>query len=258
MRTKQKANNKNGVSNSQEKMKNKDYLRELRKLHVELVKLQEWTKSTGAKICIVFEGRDGAGKGISRGCLARPHRAREIANVRPALSASPAGGGRDRDLRSQLVQSGRRRACHGLLYRRRGALVPEDRSSRREGDCQLRNYPPEILARGEPGGTDPASRSAHRRRAQDLAPMDLKSYSCWYDYSRARDEMFQATDTAWAPWFVAHSDDTRRARLNIITHLLGKIPYKSVPRPKIKLPKRQKPRGYEEPDYPYKMVPEKY
>jgi hypothetical protein len=88
--------------------------------------------------------------------------------------------------------------------------------------------------------------------------MDLKSYSRWYDYSRARDDMFKATDTAWAPWFVAHSDDKKRARLNIITHLLGKIPYKKVPREKVKLPKRQKPGGYKEPDYPYKMVPEEF
>ena len=71
--------------------------------------------------------------------------------------------------------------------------------------------------------------------------MDLKSYSRWYDYSRARDAMFAATDTAWAPWYVAHSDDKKRARLNIISHLLGQIPYKSPPREKIKLPKRKKP-----------------
>jgi polyphosphate kinase 2 (PPK2 family) len=96
------------------------------------------------------------------------------------------------------------------------------------------------------------------RKIWKLSPMDLKSYSRWYDYSRARDEMFQATDTAWAPWFVAHSDDKKRARLNIITHLLSRIPYEKVPRPKIKLPKRQKPGGYKEADYPYKMVPEKY
>jgi hypothetical protein len=70
--------------------------------------------------------------------------------------------------------------------------------------------------------------------------------------------MFQATDTAWAPWFVAHSDDKKRARLNIIKHLLSSIPYKKVPRPKVKLPKRQKPKGYKESDYPYKVIPDKY
>jgi len=96
------------------------------------------------------------------------------------------------------------------------------------------------------------------RKIWKLSPMDLKSYSRWYDYSKARDEMFAATDTAWAPWFVARSDDKRRARLNIISHLLGSIAYQEAPRAKVKLPKRQKPRGYREPDYPYKFVTEKY
>jgi polyphosphate kinase len=84
--------------------------------------------------------------------------------------------------------------------------------------------------------------------------MDLKSYSRWYDYSRARDAMFAATDTPWSPWFVARSDDKKRARLNIISHLLASIPYKSVKREKIVLPKRQKPGDYRDPDYPYKYI----
>jgi hypothetical protein len=88
--------------------------------------------------------------------------------------------------------------------------------------------------------------------------MDLKSYSRWFDYSRARDAMFAATDTAWAPWYVVRSDDKRRARLNTITHLLSQVPYKKAPREKIKLPKRQKPGNYQEPDYPFKFVPERY
>ena len=96
------------------------------------------------------------------------------------------------------------------------------------------------------------------RKIWKLSPMDLKSYSRWYDYSRARDEMFAATDTPWAPWYVARSDDKKRARLNIITHLLAQIPYKDMPREKVKLPKRQKEHGYSEPDYPYKFVAEKY
>jgi hypothetical protein len=88
--------------------------------------------------------------------------------------------------------------------------------------------------------------------------MDLKSYSRWYDYSRARDEMFAATDTAWAPWYVARSDDKRRARLNIIRPLLASIDYEAPPRGKLKLPKRQEPGRYREPDYPYKFIPEKF
>jgi hypothetical protein len=88
--------------------------------------------------------------------------------------------------------------------------------------------------------------------------MDLDSYSRWYDYSRARDDMFAATDTSWAPWFVAQSDDKERARLNIIRHFLKQIPYRAVPREKIKLPQRQKPGDYREPDYPYKFIEAAY
>ena len=94
------------------------------------------------------------------------------------------------------------------------------------------------------------------RKVWKLSPMDLKSYSRWYDYSRARDDMFKATDTAWAPWHVVRSDDKRRARLNVISHLLKQIPYEKLPRDKPTLPKRQKARDYVEPDYPYKFVPE--
>jgi hypothetical protein len=88
--------------------------------------------------------------------------------------------------------------------------------------------------------------------------MDLKSYSRWYDYSRARDDMFSATDTSFAPWYVAKSDDKRRARLNIISHLLSTVAYKKPPREKVKLPARQKKKGYRDPKYSYKYVDEKY
>jgi hypothetical protein len=84
--------------------------------------------------------------------------------------------------------------------------------------------------------------------------MDLKSYSRWYDYSRARDEMFAETDSSWAPWFVVPSNDKKRARLNVISHILKKIPHHKLEREKIKLPKRQKAQGYRDPDYPYKYV----
>jgi polyphosphate kinase 2 (PPK2 family) len=96
------------------------------------------------------------------------------------------------------------------------------------------------------------------RKVWKLSGMDLKSYSRWYDYSRARDAMFEASDTDFAPWFVAVSDDKRRARLNIISDLLQKIPYKAIPREKITLPARQKPNGYKEPDYPFKYVAERF
>ena len=94
------------------------------------------------------------------------------------------------------------------------------------------------------------------RKTWKLSDMDLKSYSRWYDYSSARDDMFLATDTSWAPWYVAHSDNKKRARLNILTHLLSKIPYEEVPRPEVKLPKRQDRGNYKEADYPFRVIPE--
>jgi polyphosphate kinase 2 (PPK2 family) len=95
------------------------------------------------------------------------------------------------------------------------------------------------------------------RKIWKLSPMDLESYTRWDDYSRARDAMFAATDTAWAPWYVARSDDKRRERLNIIAHLLGQIRYKTPPHAKVKLPKR-KTGKYRAPDYPFKVVPEAF
>jgi polyphosphate kinase 2 len=102
------------------------------------------------------------------------------------------------------------------------------------------------------------SRIDDRRKIWKLTGMDLKSYNRWYDYSRARDEMFAATDTGFAPWYVVESNDKKRARLNLISHLLGRIPYEEPPREKVKLPKRQKPHGYREPDYPFKYVAKRF
>ena len=96
------------------------------------------------------------------------------------------------------------------------------------------------------------------RRIWKLSPMDLESHRRWYDYSRARDAMFAATDTDVAPWHVVVSNDKRRARLNAITHFLGQIPYKEVPREDIKIPPRQRSNGYTEPDYPFRYIPERF
>jgi polyphosphate kinase 2 (PPK2 family) len=96
------------------------------------------------------------------------------------------------------------------------------------------------------------------RKIWKLSDMDLKSYSGWYDCSRARDEMFLATDTSWAPWYVVHSDNKRRARLNALTHILSTIPYEELLRSKIELPKRQKRGDYKDPDYPFRVIPEPF
>jgi polyphosphate kinase 2 (PPK2 family) len=99
------------------------------------------------------------------------------------------------------------------------------------------------------------SRIEDGRKIWKLSPMDLRSYSRWYDYSRARDDMFRETDSSWAPWYVVPSDDKKRARLSVLKHILAKIPHKEMKRDKVKLPDRQKAHGYVEPDYPYKYVP---
>ena len=230
-------------------MKRKEYERELRRLHGELVALQEWVKASGAKVCIVFEGRDTAGKG---GTIKRDHRAgqparvpgrraagadraREVADVHPALHPALPGRRRGRDLRPQLVQPRRRRARHGLLHRRARRdrfleQVPAVEKAMVDSGIILLKYwlevsPDEQTRRLESRIDDP-------RKVWKLSDMDLKSYSRWYDYSRARDAMFAATDTAWAPWFVADTDDKKRGRLNIITHLLGQIPYEPLDRPR--------------------------
>ena len=96
------------------------------------------------------------------------------------------------------------------------------------------------------------------RKIWKLSPMDLESHRRWYDYSRARDAMFAATDTPESPWYVVDSHDQRRGRLNCIAHLLSLIPYEEVPREKVKLPERQPKRGYKEPDYPFRYIPERY
>jgi polyphosphate kinase 2 len=269
---KAKANNTEGSGTA--KMKGKDYLGELKRLHVELVKLQEWVKSTGAKICILFEGRDGAGKGGTIKAITErvsPRVFRVVALPAPTereksqmyvqryIRHLPAAGEIVIFDRSWYNRAGVERVmgfCTEEQARWFLKAVPAVEKAMVESGITLIKYwldvsPEEQTRRLE-------ARIDDGRKIWKLSPMDLKSYSRWYDYSRARDEMFEATDTAWAPWFVAHSDDKKRTRLNIISHLLGKIPYKKVPREKVKLPKRQKPGGYKDPDYPYKRIPETF
>lgn len=102
------------------------------------------------------------------------------------------------------------------------------------------------------------ARDEDQRKIWKLSPMDLKSYSRWYDYSRARDAMFETTDLPETPWYVVNANDKRRARLNLITHLLNQVPYEEVPREPIKFPRRQGKGDYKDPDYPYRYVPQIY
>jgi polyphosphate kinase len=255
-------------------LKGKDYNRELKKLHVELVKLQEWVKHKGLKICIVFEGRDGAGKGGTIKAITErvsPRVFRVLALPAPTereksqmyiqryLPHLPAAGEIVIFDRSWYNRAGVERVmgfCSEEEAQHFLKAAPLVEKAIVDSGIILLKYWLEVSPEEQTRRLE--SRIDDGRKLWKLSPMDLKSYSRWYDYSRARDEMFSATDTSWAPWYVVRSDDKRRARLNCITHLLNQIPYKEAPREKIKLPKRQKPGKYKELDYPFKFIGEKF
>lgn len=256
------------------KLKSKDYLEQLRGLHVELVKLQEWVKAKGVKICIVFEGRDGAGKGGTIKAITErvsPRVFRVVALTAPSdreksqmyvqryLPYLPAAGEVVIFDRSWYNRAGVERVM-GFCTKEQVAsflkTTPLVERAIVDSGVILLKYWLEVSEEEQTRRLQ--ERIKDGRKIWKLTPMDLKSYSRWYDYSRARDDMFQATDTNHAPWLVANSNDKRRARLNIISDLLSRIPYKEVPREEVVLPKRQKPAGYKEPDYPHRRVPEKF
>ena len=256
------------------KLKARQYEKELARLHVEVVKLQEWVKEKGAKVCIVFEGRDGAGKGGTIKALTErvsPRVFRVIALPSPTereksqmyaqryLPHLPAAGEVVIWDRSWYNRAGVERVmgfCTEEQAKRFLQVVPNFEKLMVDSGILLLKYWLEVSMEEQTRRLE--GRIGDGRKIWKLSPMDLESYSRWYDYSRARDEMFQATDTAWAPWYVVRSDDKKRARLNLIAHLLSRIPYKKVPREKVVLPKRQKQGKYREPEYPFKFIPEKY
>jgi len=262
------------MSKTPEKLKRKEYEKLLADLHIELVKLQEWVKASGAKICVVFEGRDGAGKGgVIKAILERvsPRTFRVVALPPPTerektqmflqryVPHFPAAGEIVIFDRSWYNRAGIERVmgyCTEEQARKFLDTAPLVEKAMTESGIILIKYWLEVSPEEQTRRI--SARITDQRKIWKLSPMDLKSYSRWYDYSKARDEMFAATDTGWAPWHVAYSDDKRRTRLNIIHHLLSKIPYEDVPREKIKLPKRQKPRGYEEADFARNVVPRQY
>lgn len=255
-------------------LKNKAYLDELKKLHVELVHLQEWVKHAGLKVCVLFEGRDGAGKGGTIKAITErvsPRVFRVIALPAPTereksqmyiqryLPHLPAAGEIVIFDRSWYNRAGVERVmefCTPDQTRRFLEAAPLVEKAIVDSGVILLKYWLEVSEEEQTRRLE--SRIHDGRKTWKLSPMDLLSYSRWYDYSRARDDMFAHTDTAWAPWFVVRSNDKKRARLNLISHLLNHVPYKKLPREKIKLPKRQKPGKYQEPEYPYKLVPETY
>ncbi len=253
-------------------MSEKDYNRRLKKLHAELVALQEWVKSSGAKVVLVFEGRDTAGKGgVIKAITERvsPRTFRVVALPAP----------NDREKTQMYIQrylphlpaAGEIVILDRSWYNRAGVervmgFTPEDQVERfldmvpavekaivDSGVILIKYWlevsPKEQTRRLEGRINDP-------RKVWKLTDMDLRSYSRWFDYGRARDAMIAASDTSWAPWYVAVTDDKKRGRINIITHLLSLIPYEPLPKRDIKLPKRQERGDYVEPTYPYRTVPD--
>jgi polyphosphate kinase 2 len=253
-------------------LKRKDYESKLRELHVELVHLQEWVRHEGKKICIVFEGRDGAGKGGAiKAITARlsPRVFRVVALPAPTereksqmyvqryLPHLPAGGEVVIFDRSWYNRAGVERVmgfCTDEEAKRFLSVAPQVEKTIVDSGIILLKYWLEVSP--EEQKMRLKSRIDDGRKTWKLSKMDLRSFARWDDYTQARDEMFMATDTAWAPWFVARSDNKRRARLNIIEHLLANIPYERVPQAKIKLPARHVAASHKLSRLPLKVIAE--
>ncbi|HWL69610.1 MAG TPA: polyphosphate kinase 2 [Geminicoccus sp.] len=257
-----------------EKLPRKQYEQELARLQGELVKLQLWLAESKAKVVVLFEGRDAAGKG---GVIKRitervsPRVFRVVALPAPGerektmifgqryVENFPAGGEIALFDRSWYNRAGVERVmgfCTDEQYERFLSSVPKFEASLIAGGLQIIKYWFEVSQEEQTRRFEDRIRDP--RKIWKLSPMDLESHHRWYDYSRARDRMFQATDTEVSPWHVVQSDDKRRARLNCISHLLAQIPYEETRREKVVLPDRQKPKGYVEPDYPWRHIPQRY
>jgi len=258
----------------QSKIDKKDYEAELFKLQVELVKLQDWVKATNARIVIIFEGRDAAGKGgiIKRITeLVSPRVFRVVALPTPTerqkmqlhaqryIEQLPTGG--------EVVIFDR------SWYNRAGVEYVMGyctEADRREflRDCPI--FEGFLVSQGIillKYWLEVSEKEQHKRflaRIKDpskrwkLSPMDLESHRRWYDYSRARDAMLAATDTAAAPWYIVPSDHKKSARLNCIAHILSSIPYEEISYTPPKLPPRQKSKGYVEPKQTHRIIPQRW
>src|SRR5512137_409234 len=258
------------------KLKARQYEKELRKLQAELCHLQDWVKHKGLRVIILFEGRDGAGKGGAIRALTErvsPRVFRVVALPAPS----------DREKSQMYLQR------YMAQFPAAGEVVVFDRSWYNRlgvehvmGFCTKEQYErfldncPELEHYIVRGGiiliklwlevSDEEQKRRFENRITDpvrqwkLSPMDLPSLSKWYEYSRARDRMLKATDTKWSPWYIVRSDDKKRARLNVIAHILKLIPYKKLDREEIKLPKREMKHAYDDKASlkGCKFVPEKY
>jgi polyphosphate kinase len=256
------AKQKKGNGNNSGKMKRKVYEKELRKLQVELCHLQEWVKAKDLKVIIVFEGRDAAGKGGTIKALTErvsPRVFRVVALPAPSdrektqmymqryIERFPAAGEIVIFDRSWYNRAGVEHVM-GFVddeqYKRFLRLCPEsEKNVVGTGITLIKIWLEASMSEQEKRF---AARIDDPLRQWKLSPMDIESYSRWYDYSRARDKMLKATDSKHAPWYIVRSDDQRRGRLNCISHILSVIPYKKMRQPKVKLPKRSNKGAYDD------------
>jgi polyphosphate kinase 2 len=268
------AHTEGGAEGEPGKMKAKEYEEHMRLLHAELVAMQEWVKNSGAKICIVFEGRDTAGKGgtIKRitervsprvfRVVALPtptDRERSQMYIQRYIPHLPAAGEVVIFDRSWYNRAGVEPVmgfCTPEESRRFLDQVPTVEKAMVESGILLIKYWLEVSADEQTRRLE--SRIHDRRKIWKLSDMDLKSYSRWDDYSKARDAMFASTDTAWAPWFIAHTDDKKRGRLNIISHLLSQVDYEPLKPSPVSLPKRTVSTEPSDSHLPLRYIPNAY
>jgi polyphosphate kinase 2 len=256
------------------KMSRKEFEEALEPLQVELVKMQEWVKATGAKICVIFEGRDTAGKG---GVIKRITERTSPRVVRVVALSAPTEREKSQmyfqRYMPHLPAAGEVVLFDRSWYNRAGVERVMGFATPEQVEKFLSQIPPVEKAIIDSGiilikywldvsMENQAKRFAERnedsRKIWKLSPMDVEAQRRWYDYSRARDAMFEATDTHESPWYVVDANDQRRARLNCIAHFLSLIPYEEIPHEPVKIAKRQSKGNYKEPDYPYRRVPERY
>jgi polyphosphate kinase len=253
---------KNDDENANGRLKRKRYEKELRRLQAELCKLQDWVKHNGSRVIVIFEGRDAAGKGGTIRAITErvsPRVFRTVALPAPSdrektqmymqryVPYFPAAGEIAIFDRSWYNRAGVEHVmgfCSEEQYRRFLEMCPIFEKYITDAGIILLKYWLEVGKKEQERRFE--ARINDPLRQWKLSPMDLESFRRWYEYSRARDKMLEATDTKHAPWYIVRSDDKKRARLNCISHLLSLIPYRKVPREKVKLPKRKNKDHYDD------------
>src|SRR6478752_3889910 len=253
---------KDQISEGHPKLKRKQYEKELRKLQADLCDLQDWVKFKGLRVIVLFEGRDGAGKGGTIRAITErvsPRVFRVVALPAPSdreksqmymqryVEHFPAAGEIVIFDRSWYNRAGVEHVmgfCTKEQHKRFLKICPEFEKHMVDNGIRLIKYWLEVSNQEQKRRFE--ARVEDRLRQWKLSDMDLPSRERWYDYSRARDLMLEATDTAFAPWHILRSDDKRRARLNVISHFLSLLPYETQPRQKVKLPNRDKKNAYDD------------